>query len=249
DQIYDVVSEVVDLVELMYRTLGFQYKIYLSTKPEKSIGSEENWSQATEVLRHVLDDKELPYEIKEGEGAFYGPKIDFDIKDSQDRLWQCGTIQLDFNLPERFQLNYVNAENNNERVIMLHRAILGGIERFIAILLEHYVGKLPLWLAPIQVKLLNIRQENLSYLKQIERLLLKNGIRVKIDDRSETLEKRIKEAIIQKVNYIVIIGDREVANKCISVRRRDNKKISNLALSDFVELLLEEINQKSIPEY
>ncbi|MBD3192108.1 MAG: threonine--tRNA ligase [Candidatus Heimdallarchaeota archaeon] len=249
DQISKAVAEVIDLLEYIYQILGFNYQIALSTRPEKSIGSNENWEKATKSLKQVLDDKKLPYIIKEGEGAFYGPKIDFDIEDSLQRQWQCGTIQLDFNLPERFDLNYQNAEGELEQVILIHRAIFGGIERFIAILLEHFAGKLPLWLAPVQFLLLNIGDQNIDYLKQVAAKLRLHSFRVKVDLRDESLNKRIREGIIQRINYVIIIGDREEQTQTISIRRRDNKKVNNITLDKFLEQVCQERDQKILPKY
>jgi threonyl-tRNA synthetase len=248
-QISEIIHEVMDLLELIYRVLGFKYKIYLSTRPEKSIGSDENWQESIAILQQVLDDRKANYQIKEGEGAFYGPKIDFDIADSLGRNWQCGTIQLDFNLPERFDLIFQNEDGKKERVFLVHRAIFGGVERLIAVLLEHYNGKLPLWLSPVQIMLINIRKENLDYLKEIKMQLDKHGFRVEIDDRNESIEKRIREGSIRKINYFIIIGDKEVKNKSISVRRRDNKRFNDLSLEKFIDQLLIEKNDKKILDY
>ncbi|NHK30956.1 MAG: threonine--tRNA ligase [Asgard group archaeon] len=248
-QINEIIHEVMDLIELIYGALGFKYKIYLSTRPEKSIGSEDNWQESITILQHVLDDRKTNYQIKEGEGAFYGPKIDFDIADSLERNWQCGTIQLDFNLPERFDLIFQNEDGKKERVFLVHRAIFGGAERLIAILLEHFKGKLPLWLSPVQIMLINVRKENLDYLKDVKMQLDKHGFRVEIDDRNESIEKKIREGSIRKINYFLIIGDKEVKNKSISVRRRDNKRFNDLSLEKFINQLLIEKNDKKILDY
>lgn len=248
-QIGETIHEVMDLIELIYGALGFKYKIYLSTRPEKSIGSDENWQESIAILQRVLNDRNVNYQIKEGDGAFYGPKIDFDIDDSLGRSWQCGTIQLDFNLPERFDLIFQNEDSKKERIFMVHRAIYGGIERLIAILLEHFKGKLPLWLSPIQFMLINIRKENLDYVHEVKKQLDKHSFRVVIDDRNESIEKRIREGSIRKINYFIIIGNKEVNNKSISVRRRDNKRFNNIFLENFIEQLLIERNEKKIPDY
>ena len=248
-QISEIIHEIMDLIELIYRVLGFKYKIYLSTRPEKTIGSDENWQESIAILQQVLDDRKANYQIKEGDGAFYGPKIDFDIADSLERNWQCGTIQLDFNLPERFDLVFQNEDGKKERVFLVHRAIFGGVERLIAVLLEHCKGKLPLWLSPVQIMLINIRKENLDYLNEIKMQLDKHGFRVEIDDRNESIEKRIREGSIRKINYFIIIGNKEVKNKSISIRRRDNKQFNNIFLKNFIGHLLIERNEKKILDY
>ena len=247
EQIKLVLHEIIDLIEYIYNLLGFEYIVSLSTRPAKSIGSDENWGVAIEALKQVLEERKKPYNIKEGDGAFYGPKIDFDIQDSLGRNWQCGTIQLDFNLPERFDLRYQNSDGNYERIIMIHRAILGGVERFIAILLEHLQGKLPLWLSPQQIRIVNINDDNLEYAWKIQKKL--KDYRVSLDNRQMSLQKKIREAILEKVNYIVIIGSKEVRSGNISVRRRDKKQFNNISINSFKKLLRNEIKNKLLAEY
>lgn len=221
EQIPQEIKGVVRMIDEVYAKFGFSYHVELSTRPQDSIGSDEDWEVATEGLRGALEDLKLPYVVNEGDGAFYGPKIDFHLKDSIGRTWQCGTIQLDFQLPLRFEAQYTGADGEKHRPIMIHRVIYGSIERFIGILIEHYAGKFPVWLAPVQVKVLSISEKNEAYAQKVYETLKQSGIRCEIDVRSEKLGYKIREARLEKVPYIVIAGEKEEQEGLIAVRCRD----------------------------
>lgn len=221
DQVTDEVQGVMRLIDEVYRKFGFSYEIELSTRPEHSIGSDEDWQLATEALEKAVQGMGKPYVVNEGDGAFYGPKLDFHIKDSMGRTWQCGTIQLDFQLPQRFGVDYVGADGEKHRPIMLHRVVFGSMERFIGILLEHYAGKFPAWIAPVQVKVLPVSGKHNDYAKKVEGFLEENGIRAEVDVRSEKLGYKIREARMDKVPYMIIVGENEKNNTSVSVRQRD----------------------------
>ena len=221
DQITDEIQGVMRLIDEVYQKFGFSYEIELSTRPENSIGSDEDWELATKALEKAVQGMNRPYVINEGDGAFYGPKLDFHLKDSIGRTWQCGTIQLDFQLPQRFHIEYVGEDGEKHRSIMLHRVVFGSIERFIGILIEHYAGKFPAWLSPVQVKILPISDKYIDYAKEVEILLKEKKIRTELDDRDEKLGYKIREARIDKVPYMLIIGDKEQRNRTVSVRKRD----------------------------
>ena len=221
DQIADEIQGVMRLIDEVYQKFGFSYEIELSTRPENSIGSDEEWELATNALEKAVQGMNRPYVINEGDGAFYGPKLDFHLKDSIGRTWQCGTIQLDFQLPQRFHIEYVGEDGEKHRPIMLHRVVFGSIERFIGILTEHYAGKFPAWLSPVQVKILPISDKYIDYAKEVEIFLKEKKIRTELDDRDEKLGYKIREARIDKVPYMLIIGDKEQRNRTVSVRKRD----------------------------
>ena len=221
DQVMDEIQGVMRLIDEVYHRFGFSYEIELSTRPEHSIGSDEDWQLATEALEKAVQGIGKPYVVNEGDGAFYGPKLDFHIKDSIGRTWQCGTIQLDFQLPQRFDINYIGADGQKHRPIMLHRVVFGSIERFIGILLEHYVGKFPVWISPVQVKVLPVSDKYNDYAKIVEGVLEENNIRVEVDAKSEKLGYKIREARMDKVPYMIIIGKKEKSNMSVSVRQRD----------------------------
>lgn len=243
-QIRDEIIGVIDLVDYIYGIFGFKYHVELSTKPEKAMGSDEIWDLATDSLRAALDAKGMDYKVNEGDGAFYGPKIDFHLEDCIGRTWQCGTIQLDFQMPERFDLTYVGSDGEKHRPVMIHRVIFGSIERFIAILTEHYAGAFPTWLAPVQVKVLPIGETQASYAQEIAQELQTEGVRVEVDDRNEKIGYRIREAQLEKVPYMLVVGDNEVKNKTVSVRSRKEGDLGPKDLTQFVKSLLEEIKGK-----
>jgi len=238
------VLEVINLVDEVYKSFGFEYTVELSTRPEKSMGTEEQWKVAIDGLKQALDDSGLEYTINEGEGAFYGPKIDYHLKDAIGRTHQCGTIQLDMNLPERFDLNYVGSDGKEHRVIMLHRAILGSLERFIGILIEHYGGKFPLWLSPTQVTLLTVSEKVDGYATRIESLLKGNNIRTEIDLSGEKLGYKIRKAQLSRVPYMLVIGEKEVESENVSVRHREKGDLGSILWKKFLSQILEEIHNR-----
>ncbi len=221
DQVMDEIQGVMRLIDEVYQKFGFSYQIELSTRPENSIGSDEDWELATKALEEAVKGMGKSYVVNEGDGAFYGPKLDFHLKDSIGRTWQCGTIQLDFQLPQRFDIDYIGADGEKHRPIMLHRVVFGSIERFIGILIEHYAGKFPAWIAPVQVKVLPVSDKYNAYAKEIVRLLENENIRVELDERSEKLGYKIREARMDKVPYMIILGENEQNNQSVSVRKRD----------------------------
>ena len=246
EQMKSEILNVMNLIDDFYKIFGFEYMIELSTRPENSMGSDEDWDTAISTLKEVLDENGKEYVINEGDGAFYGPKIDFHLKDCIGRTWQCGTIQLDFQLPERFDLEYIGADGQKHRPIMIHRVVLGSIERFIGILIEQYAGAFPLWLAPVQVKVLNIAENSENYAKQIFENLNKSGIRVELDVRNEKISYKIREALNQKIPYLIIVGDKEIETETISVRGRGNENLSGVNLQEFVNRLISEVDTKKL---
>jgi threonyl-tRNA synthetase len=239
DQIEEEVTNILKTAIKIYEIFDMKdYKINLSTRPEKYIGSLTLWNKATEALKLCLDKLSLKYEIKEGEGAFYGPKIDIDVKDALNRYWQLTTIQLDFNLPRRFKLFYIDEKGKQAVPVMIHRAILGSLERFIGILLEHYQGKLPLWLAPEQIRILPISEKYIEYAKDISSKL--HNYRVSVDTTNATLDKKILNAWKHKVPYIIIVGNKEQNTKTITVRDRNNNQKNNITIEEFIKILNEE---------
>lgn len=245
-QIKDEIKGVVKLINEVYSLFGFTYSVELSTRPENSMGSDEDWELATDALKAALDDLKLDYVINEGDGAFYGPKIDFHLHDAIGRTWQCGTIQLDFQLPLRFELEYTGEDGAKHRPIMIHRVVYGSIERFMGILIEHFAGAFPVWLAPEQVRILPITDRANDYGSKILDELKALGIRASLDDRNEKVGYKIREAASMKIPYQIIVGDEEVANETISIRGRGNENKSGLKLAEFVERLLQEIKSKKI---
>lgn len=240
EQIPEEIKGVVRLIDEVYSKFGFKYHVELSTRPEKSIGSDEDWEMATNGLRNALDDLDLPYVINEGDGAFYGPKIDFHLEDSIGRTWQCGTIQLDFQLPQRFEAEYIGEDGNKHRPIMIHRVVFGSIERFMGTLIEHYAGKFPLWLSPIQVKILPISDKYVAYAKAVEASLKKEGFRCEIDARDEKIGYKIRGARLERLPYMLVVGEKEAQSNSVSVRKREEGDLGNMPLERFLEILREE---------
>ncbi|WP_025322851.1 threonine--tRNA ligase [Deferrisoma camini] len=235
DQLLDEISGILDFVQDVMGLFGFEYEVELSTRPEKSIGDDQAWERATRALEEALRSRGMEFGVCEGEGAFYGPKIDVKLRDALDRKWQCATIQADFTLPERFDLTYVGPDGERHRPVMLHRVILGSIERFIGVLIEHFAGAFPTWLAPVQVVLLPIADRHVPYARKAEGLLRSRGVRVEVDARNETLRYKIREAQVQKVPYMVVLGDREVSDGTVSPRPRSGDPLPTMALDEFVE--------------
>ncbi|WP_195975661.1 threonine--tRNA ligase [Hydrogeniiclostridium mannosilyticum] len=246
DQIKDEIKGVVRLIDKVYSTFGFSYHIELSTMPEDHMGDEAVWNHATDALRAAITELGYEYEVNEGDGAFYGPKLDFHLTDCLGRTWQCGTIQLDFQLPERFELEYVGADGGRHRPIMIHRVVFGSIERFIGILTEHFAGAFPMWLAPVQVKVLPISEHQLGRAREISERLAAAGLRAELDSRSEKIGYKIREAQLQKVPYMLVVGDREVEEGTVSVRRRKGGDAGSMALEAFVEQARKEIAGKAV---
>ena len=247
DHIKDEIEKVIDLTDRIYKTFGFNYRVELSTKPENAMGSDEIWDKATNSLEETLIKKKINYTINEGDGAFYGPKIDFHLEDCIGRNWQCGTIQIDFNMPEKFNLYYINKEGEKEKPVMLHRTVLGSIERFIGILIENYAGAFPLWLAPVQVKLLPIADRHLDYGKKIEKILKENNIRVEFDKINDKIGAKIRKTEMEKVPYMLIFGDKEIEESVVSVRKRGEGDLGKIKIEKFVEDRLKEIKEKILP--
>ena len=240
EQLNDEIKGVIDFALDMLELFGFEYEIELSTQPEKRIGTDEDWERATVALEKALTDKQLPYKICAGEGAFYGPKIDILLKDALNRRWQCSTIQCDFTLPERFDLTYIGPDGGKHLPVMLHRTLLGSMERFLGVLIEHYAGAFPTWLAPVQTIILTVTDRHQSYGEELYKQLLNAGIRVEKDLRNEKLGYKIREAQLQKIPYMLVVGDREVEAAGVSPRRRDGKDLKLMEVADFVELVREE---------
>lgn len=245
-QIKDEIKGVVELIDKVYKLFGFTYHVELSTRPENSMGSDEDWELATSALQNALDELNIDYVINEGDGAFYGPKIDFHLTDAIGRTWQCGTIQLDFQLPQRFELEYTGEDGQKHRPIMIHRVVYGSIDRFMGILIEHFAGAFPLWLAPEQVRVLPITDRNNEYANSLCEILKQEGIRATVDERNEKVGYKIREAHNMKIPYLIIVGDEEQANGTISIRGRGNENASGLNMSQFVERLKDEIKSKKI---
>lgn len=246
NQIKGEIKNVVALIDEVYKTFNFKYHVELSTRPEDSMGSDEDWELATDALKSALDELGLDYVINEGDGAFYGPKIDFHLTDAIGRTWQCGTIQLDFQLPQRFELEYVGEDGEKHRPIMIHRVVYGSLERFFGILIEHFAGAFPLWLAPVQVKVLTLTDRNNEYAEKIKQSLFDAGFRVELDDRNEKVGYKIREALSMKIPYLIIVGDEEEKNGTISIRGRGFENKSGLKLEDFVARMKEEVESKKI---
>ena len=242
EQIEEEISNIIKLVDQVYSIFGFEYTLELSTRPDDSMGSDEQWEMAEGALKKVLKDLNMPYELNEGDGAFYGPKIDFHIKDSLGREWQCGTIQLDFQMPERFDLTYIGEDGEKHRPVMLHRVIFGSIERFIGVLIENYAGAFPTWLAPVQVELLPISDSHVDYANEIKAKLEDVGIRVELDDRNEKIGYKIREAQLQKIPYMLVLGDKEKEAGTVGVRSRKDGDIGAMALDEFIAKVVEEID-------
>ncbi len=244
DQLEDEIFNILDLNLHILKSFGFDdYDIYLSTRPEKYVGSDINWDRATEALKSALEKKGLGFTIDPGEGVFYGPKIDIKIKDQLGRSWQCSTIQVDFNLPERFEMSYTGADNTEHQPIMIHRALMGSLERFIGVLIEHYAGAFPIWFAPVQARILNITDDQAAYGEEVFKELRKAGIRIEKDFRNEKLNYKIREAQVAKIPYMLIIGDKEMADKTVTVRLRNGKNLTPMAISEFAALIADEVKK------
>ncbi|MGN1472629.1 MAG: threonine--tRNA ligase [Eubacteriales bacterium] len=244
DQIESEIFGVMELIDSFYNTFGFKYKMELSTRPENSMGSDEDWETATSALRRALDKTGKPYVINEGDGAFYGPKIDFHLEDSIGRTWQCGTIQLDFQMPERFDLSYIGKDNERHRPVMIHRVVFGSIERFIAIITEHFAGAFPAWLAPVQVRVMPVVDAAGDYAQRIIDRLTEAGFRVDSDFRNEKIGYKIREAQLQKLPYMLVVGEKEAAANTVSVRNRKGEN-ATMTLDEFIARLTEEVATKA----
>ncbi|MED9933115.1 MAG: threonine--tRNA ligase, partial [Catenibacillus sp.] len=235
DQIEEEIKGVTRLIDEVYKQFGFDYFVELSTRPENSMGSDEDWEMATNGLRRALEDMGMDYIVNEGDGAFYGPKIDFHLRDSLGRTWQCGTIQLDFQLPQRFELEYTDKDGQKKRPIMLHRVCFGSIERFIGILIEHFAGKFPLWLSPVQVKVIPVSEKSMDYANGVYEKLKAAGIRTELDNKDEKVGYKIRQAQLEKVPYMLVLGEKEAAAGTITVRSRDKGDLGSADLDAFVE--------------
>jgi len=244
-QIKEEIQNLIEFEGFFYKAFGFDYDIELSTKPENAMGSDDVWAKAINSLKDALDDKGIVYKINEGEGAFYGPKIDFHLKDCLGRKWQCGTVQLDFLMPEKFDLYYVNSQGEKERPVMVHRTIMGSLERFIGILIEQFAGAFPTWLAPIQIILLPIADRHIEYGRKLEKILFDNNIRVELDEDNEKIGAKIRRAEMQKIPYMLIFGDQEVENNSINVRKRAEGDLGSSSMEQFLERIKIEIREKS----
>ncbi|TAL58249.1 MAG: threonine--tRNA ligase [Nanoarchaeota archaeon] len=242
------ILEIIDYCREVYHVFGFsEYEIFVATRPEKSVGTEEQWARGTSALKSALESREMKYGIKEGEGAFYGPKIEFNIKDSLGRNWQIGTIQVDFSMPDRFDLKYIGSDGSDgHRPVMVHKAVVGSLERFIGILIEHYAGKFPLWVSPEQVRVLTVSDRFIDFAKKVNNLLIKEKIRASVDERHESLPYKVRDAQLSKVNYILVVGEKEIADETVTVRTRENKVIGAMKIPDFIEKVKKEIASKDL---
>ena len=247
EQIKDEIKGVIDLTDRIYKAFGFSYHVELSTKPENAMGSDEIWEMATNSLEEALIDKKINYVVNEGNGAFYGPKIDFHLKDCIGRSWQCGTIQLDFIMPEKFDLFFINKEGNKEKPVMLHRTILGSMERFMGILIENFAGAFPLWLAPVQVRLLPIADRHIKYGEDIIKKLTKYNIRAELDEINDKIGAKIRKTEVEKIPYMLIFGDKELEEGLVSVRKRGKGDLGRVKIAKFVKNILKEIKDKKLP--
>ncbi len=245
-QIEEEIVKIIELEDFFYSKFGLKYRFELSTRPEKRIGSDGIWDKAEKILETILKKRKMDYKINKGDGAFYGPKIDFHLKDSLGREWQCGTIQLDFSMPERFELEYVDKDNTRKRPIMLHRTLMGSLERFIGILIEHLNGRFPTWLAPVQVRVLSFTDRNMDYAEKIVKKFEKEipNLRIDSDFRQTTVPSKVKDAEIMKVPYIIVVGDKEEKEKTLAVRIRGNQKIETMKTDAFIEKIKKEIEER-----
>ncbi|MFR4814057.1 threonine--tRNA ligase [Peptoniphilus sp.] len=247
-QVKDEVFKMIDLADYLYSTFGFKYSIELSTRPDDYMGELDAWNLAEKSLEEALEEKNLPYTINEGDGAFYGPKIDFHLEDAIGRTWQCGTIQLDFQLPENFDLTYVDENGERQRPVMLHRALLGSVERFMGILIEHFAGKFPLWLSPVQVEVIPVSDKFKDFAESIADKLHAAGLRVHLDGRAEKVGYKIREAQVKKINYMLVIGEKEETSGKLSVRKRNGEEVQDVDVDEFIASLKEEIKNKTITD-
>lgn len=244
-QVEPEIQKTIDLFDEVYKTFGLTYKAELSTRPENSMGDDATWELATDALRKALEHRGLEYVINEGDGAFYGPKIDFHLKDSIGRTWQCGTIQLDMLLPEKFDLNYIGEDGEKHRPIMVHRVVYGSIERFIGILIEHYAGAFPVWFAPVQIKILPITDKHVDYAKELADKFFKLNLRAEVDDRNEKINKKIRDSQVRKIPYTIVIGDKEVETGVLPIRKYSSKDSVNLSVDDFVAYVQDKVSTRS----
>ncbi len=240
DQLLGEITNILKFVQDVMGLFGFEYEVEISTRPEKSIGSDEDWDRATNALKQALETLGLEYDICPGEGAFYGPKIDIKLKDALNRKWQCATIQCDFTLPQRFDLSYIGEDGQKHRPVMLHRVILGAIERFLGVLIEHYAGSFPTWLAPVQARVLNITDEQKEYAEKVFNELRQAGIRVEKDIRNEKLSLKIREAQLEKIPYVLVIGNREMEENTVNIRLRGGKTLGAKKINEAVELIIKD---------
>jgi len=247
DQLCDEIKGVIDFAIFMLKSFGFsEYEVFLSTRPEKSVGTDENWEKATSALKDALTANNLKYQIDPGEGVFYGPKIDVKLKDALGRLWQGPTIQVDFNLPERFDVNYIGEDGEKHRPIMIHRVVLGSIERFTGCLIEQYAGAFPVWLAPVQAKVLTISEKHKEYAESIISKFIDEGIRVDSDFRNEKIGYKIRESQLEKVPYMIVIGDKEVENGTVTVRSRNLGDLGSFEINDVILKIKKENSERTI---
>lgn len=244
EQLDGEIKGVLDFIKDVMAVFQFEYGLEISTRPEKSIGSDEDWERATNALKKAMDDNHLPYQINEGDGAFYGPKIDVKLKDALDREWQCATVQCDFTLPERFDLYYIDKDGRKHRPVMIHRVILGALERFIGMLIEHYAGAFPVWLSPVQAMILTVTDRNIPFGEKVLKMLLENGIRAEGDFRNEKLGSKVREAQLQKIPYMLIIGDKETEQEGVTPRLRDGRNLPFMVSEDFVHMVNEDCKQR-----
>ncbi len=244
EQMKDEVIKCMAMYQKMYGVFGLEYHVELSTRPENSMGSDELWEISTNALREAIETAGVPYQINEGDGAFYGPKLDFHVQDSLGRTWQCGTIQMDMQLPERFDVNYIGEDGEKHRAVMLHRAGYGSLERFIGILIEHYAGAFPTWIAPVQAKIIPVTDKNLEYAKSVAAAMSESDIRVEVEEANETLGYKIRKAQMEKVPYMIIVGDQEMKGHTISVRSRKNGDQGSQSLPMFVANLIREVKER-----
>jgi len=248
EQVEHEVTLLLELVDKVYSTFGMKYKAKLSTMPDNHMGDEKLWEKAADALKSALEANKMDYEVKEKEGAFYGPKIDFDVLDSMGRLWQCATIQLDYQLPLRFNITYTGEDGKEHTPVLIHRAILGTLERFIGVMVEHFQGRFPTWLAPVQARVISISEHENYYAKNIYKELRKSKIRAYLDDSDRTLEYKIRDAQMQKVPYMLIVGKKEVESNSITVRKRSGKQEHDVQINDFIERLNKEITERKLPD-
>jgi threonyl-tRNA synthetase len=246
EQIRQEIINILELTDQIYGTFGLPFKMELSTRPKKSMGTDEDWALATDSLKGALDDRGHTYQINEGDGAFYGPKIDFHIRDSLGRFWQCGTVQLDMSMPQKFDLEYVDRDGSRKRPIMLHRAIFGSLERFFGILIEHFAGRFPLWISPYQIRVLSVADRHNEYAAQLSRRFREEGFIADVDDTNESVGKKVRVAQLLKANYILTVGDKEVQNKTAALRTRDNVLHGEIDISDFLAKVVKERDSRSL---
>jgi len=246
DQIQSEILVVLKLADEIYTTFGLKYSLELSTRPKKSIGTDEDWEIATNGLREALDEWGKPYRTNEGDGAFYGPKIDFHIHDAIGRAWQCGTIQLDMSLPERFELEYMTPSGELKRPIMIHRALYGSLERFLGVLVEHFAGRFPFWLSPRPIRILTVAEPHIDYAKTLRKKLRAAGFRVELDTSGDSVGKKVRGAQVEQVNYMLTIGDKELEGNTITIRTRDGKIMSDYKVEEFINTIQKEAQERAL---